>query len=163
MRISILAVGRLKRSAEADLVSDYINRFDKMGRGIGLGPITVHEIDESRLPDAAARVEAEADAIRARCASGGFLLALDEKGRDIGSVDLATRIADQRDHGIAELACIIGGPDGLSGGVLQRADLNLRLGRLTWPHRLARVMLCEQLYRTATILANHPYHREGKA
>jgi 23S rRNA (pseudouridine1915-N3)-methyltransferase len=162
MRISILAVGRLKRSAEGDLVSDYIARFDRMGRGMGLGPIAIHEIDESRLPNAGARVAAEAAAIDAKCPTGGHLLVLDEKGRDLTSTELAASIAGWRDSGVPELCCLVGGPDGFSNRLLEKADLNLRLGRLTWPHRLVRVMLCEQLYRAATILANHPYHREGK-
>lgn len=163
MRVSVLAVGRLKRSAEADLVADYAGRFDTVGRAIGLGPLDTIEIEESRLAEAPRRVAAEVDALRGKMPEGAKSLILDETGRDLTSQELANMIADWRDHGARNMVCLIGGPDGLATDLIKSSDVTLRLGRLTWPHRLARVMLTEQLYRAATILANHPYHRQGKA
>lgn len=162
MRVSLLAIGRLKRSAEADLVDDYVSRFNIMGRGIGLGPLDCVEIDESRLQQASARTAAEAQSLRNKLPDGAACLVLDETGKELNSQELADCIAGWRDQGTRTLACLIGGPDGLAADVRGGADLTLRLGRLTWPHRLVRVMLAEQLYRAATILANHPYHREGR-
>ena len=162
MRVSILAVGRLKRSAEADLVADYTSRFNALGRGIGLGPLDCIEIEESRLPQAHSRTAAEAQALRSRMPEGAACLVLDETGKDLTSRELAERMAGWRDRGTRILTCLIGGPDGLAADLRSDADATLRLGRLTWPHRLVRVMLAEQLYRSATILANHPYHREGR-
>jgi 23S rRNA (pseudouridine1915-N3)-methyltransferase len=88
------------------------------------------------------------------------LIALDENGRNLTSRALAARIGAWQRQGRSELAFLIGGPDGLDPALLERADLVLALGRMTWPHRLVRVLLAEQLYRAATILAGHPYHRD---
>jgi 23S rRNA (pseudouridine1915-N3)-methyltransferase len=86
-------------------------------------------------------------------------VALDEAGRQLDSAGLARRIARWQDQGHGTLAFVIGGPDGLASSVLDRAEATLAFGRMTWPHRLVRVMLAEQLYRASTILSGHPYHR----
>ena len=88
------------------------------------------------------------------------MVALDERGRDLTSRDLASTFGRWRDDARTRLAFLIGGPDGHGDAVRARADLLLSFGRMTWPHRLVRVMLAEQLYRAATILAGHPYHRD---
>jgi 23S rRNA (pseudouridine1915-N3)-methyltransferase len=88
------------------------------------------------------------------------MVALDERGRDLTSRDLADQIAAWRRDGQRDLAFLVGGPDGLDDAVLARADLTLALGRMTWPHRLVPALLAEQLYRASTILTGHPYHRD---
>jgi 23S rRNA (pseudouridine1915-N3)-methyltransferase len=101
----------------------------------------------------------EAVRLRAQIPKGAALIALDERGKNIASADLAQKIGDMRDGGRRNLAFAIGGPDGLDAAFRGEADLALSFGLLTWPHQLVRVMLAEQLYRIATILAGHPYHR----
>ena len=87
------------------------------------------------------------------------IVALDERGKMLSSIEFAGLIGDWRDRGTSEIAFLIGGADGLEPAVTARADLVLSLGRMTWPHLLVRGLLAEQLYRAQQILANHPYHR----
>lgn len=88
------------------------------------------------------------------------LVALDERGAAWSSVELANCLAFWRDAGNGAVAFAIGGADGLGSAVIERADAVLSLGKMTWPHLLARGMLLEQLYRAQQILAGHPYHRD---
>lgn len=159
MRVSLIAVGRLKDSAERGLADRYIGRFDRLGRGIGLGPLDEVELGEGRAQQAAARRDEEAAAMLARVPERARLVALDAGGRPLTSEAFAALIGQWRDGGVPVTAFLIGGPDGHGGVVTGAADLMLSLGSLTYPHGLARVVLAEQLYRAATILAGHPYHR----
>ncbi|MCB1834913.1 MAG: 23S rRNA (pseudouridine(1915)-N(3))-methyltransferase RlmH [Geminicoccaceae bacterium] len=104
--------------------------------------------------------DAEADLIESQIGSGDFVIALDERGRDLSSRDLATRMGRLRDEGRGTVSVIVGGADGLAERLRQRADMLLAFGRATWPHMLVRVMLMEQLYRASSILGGHPYHRD---
>ena len=154
MRITLIAVGRLRAGPEADLVADYLDRFARAGRNLGLPPVSVVEIDDRQsrsMADAAARITR---ALPDRAA----LVVLDERGRMLTSPDLADHLAGWRDAG-RDVARVIGGAGGLDPGLRQRADLVISLGRMVWPHMLVRVMLAEQLYRATTILAGTPYHR----
>ena len=90
---------------------------------------------------------------------GARLVALDERGKNLDSPAFAALMGRWQDDGLGDLAFAIGGPDGLSPAVLERADLTLSLGPMTWPHLLVRVLLVEQLYRAQSILDGHPYHR----
>jgi 23S rRNA (pseudouridine1915-N3)-methyltransferase len=93
-------------------------------------------------------------------ASTSKRIALDEHGEAMTTQHLAKLLASWRDSGTGEAGFLIGGADGLGKSALARADLVLSLGPMTWPHRLARAMLAEQLYRAASLNAGHPYHRE---
>ncbi len=156
MRITLIAVGRLRAGPEADLVRDYLMRFDKAGRPFGLGPAKVVEIDDRR----GGGPESEAALITAALPKNAATIALDERGRAMTSPDFAGLLRDRADGGQRDLALVIGGADGLAPEFRDRADLLLSFGTMVWPHMLARVMLAEQLYRAATILAGSPYHRE---
>lgn len=158
MRVSVVAVGRLKDSAERGLADRYIDRLDRVGRSIGLGPVDEVEIAESRVHKAVARRDEEAAALLSRVPERARIIVLDAGGRQMTSEDFAALIARWRDEGTPSVAFLIGGPDG-HGAAVSRGDLTLSLGRMTLPHGLARVVLAEQLYRSATILAGHPYHR----
>lgn len=158
MRILVAAVGRLKAGPERDLVARYVERLGAAGRSLALAPVELIEIDESRARRAEDRKSEEATALL-RLVSGSVLVVLDEKGRDDSSEGLARRIAGWRDNGAASLALVIGGADGLDETVRAAADLTLSFGKLTIPHQLVRVLVVEQLYRVATILSGHPYHR----
>ena len=159
MLVAVHAVGRMKAGAEQELAARYLDRFAKSGPAIGLEFSGILEIAEGRAQSADARRHDEADRLRGQIAKGAALIVLDERGKNIASVDLAKKIGDMRDSGRRHLAVVIGGPDGLDPALRGEAELVLSFGLLTWPHQLVRVMLAEQLYRIATVLAGHPYHR----
>jgi 23S rRNA (pseudouridine1915-N3)-methyltransferase len=160
MRIVVSAVGRMKAGPERELATRYLDRAIAGGRPLGLTGFSVSELAESRASSAPARKAEEARALAAALPDAA-IIALDERGRSIGSEELAQTIARWRDAGRPALAFVIGGADGLDAEIIERADLVLSFSPLTWPHQLVRIMLAEQLYRTTTILAGHPYHRGG--
>lgn len=155
MRLQIIAVGRLGRSAEAELARDYAARATASGRALALGPCDILEV-ESKKPGKLA----EAEAILSAVGEGARIIACDEHGKAWPSRDFASRIAQWRDAGERRAVFIIGGADGLGGPVLEAAHETLAFGVQTWPHALARAMLAEQLYRATTILSGSPYHRD---
>jgi 23S rRNA (pseudouridine1915-N3)-methyltransferase len=154
LRIAIVAIGRLARSPEAELVRLYAERATAAGRALGLGPVEVVEV-EARRPGKAA----EAEALRPQLA-GAHVIACDERGAARPSRRFAEEIAALRDRGVRRLACVIGGADGLDPDLVAQAQGALAFGPQTWPHALARAMLAEQLYRAISILAGSPYHRD---
>ena len=150
----------MKQGPERELVSRYLDRAVASGKPLGLTGFSVTELVESRAGRAAARKTDEARALTAALPSGGIVVALDERGKSIGSEDFSTRIGRWRDDGKPALTFVIGGADGLEPGFVANADMTLGLSALTWPHQLVRIMLAEQLYRATTILSGHPYQRE---
>ena len=155
MKVTILAVGRMKSGPEAALVSDYLDRFTKTGRALGLGPADMREVEDRKSIGQAEEARLLAAAIPERAT----VIALDERGKLLSSPDFSARLCDFRDRGVPELCIVIGGADGLTPDLRARADLSISFGKMVWPHMLARVMLAEQLYRAATIAAGGPYHR----
>ena len=155
MRVQICAVGRLRAGPERALIDDYTTRFDRMGRGLGFGPLDVHEVEDRKGGGTAT----EARLLRRAIPQGAVVVALDERGKLMTSPEFAQCLARWRDSGRGDVAFVIGGADGLASDLRDRADLSLSFGRMVWPHMLARVMLAEQLYRAAAILAGRPYHR----
>jgi 23S rRNA (pseudouridine1915-N3)-methyltransferase len=158
MRLIVAAVGRLK-DAERDLCERYQKRFDAAGRALGLGPLSICELSESRAASAVARKAEEAARLLKAAAPAGARVVLDEGGKALASEAFAKWLAQTRDGGCKGLAFLIGGPDGHGPEVAQGATLKLSLGAMTLPHGLARAVLIEQLYRATTILSGHPYHR----
>jgi 23S rRNA (pseudouridine1915-N3)-methyltransferase len=159
MRLVITAVGRLKAGPERELAERYRERAGKLTRSIGLSALDIVEIDESRARRPEDRITQEGAALAALLTGDGVRIALDARGQALTSEALAERLARWRDSGRGAAFFLIGGADGLAGNLKQGADLLLAFGAATWPHQLARIMLLEQLYRAATILAGHPYHR----
>jgi 23S rRNA (pseudouridine1915-N3)-methyltransferase len=155
MRLALCAVGRLRKGAERALVDDYLQRFDRTGRPLGLGPITEHEVEDRK----GGGKQAEADLLARAVPAGAVLIALDERGKLLSSPEFAAALASWRDEGRQDVAFVIGGADGIDPALVARADLSISFGHMVWPHLLARVMLAEQLYRAATILSGAPYHR----
>ncbi|MGI9410306.1 MAG: 23S rRNA (pseudouridine(1915)-N(3))-methyltransferase RlmH [Hyphomicrobiaceae bacterium] len=160
MRCTIIAVGRLKSGPERELFERYHKRFDNVARGIGLGEIRFVELTESRTGSAKSRRDEEARQITSKLNEGAVVIALDERGTSMPSFEFAGMLEKLRDAGTREICFVIGGPDGLGDDVRSPARSQLSFGRLTLPHGLARIVLAEQLYRVATILAGHPYHRD---
>lgn len=151
MRIWLAAVGRAKAGPELDLYHQYARRLTP--------PLSLKEVEEKRplpVPDRMAR---EADLLLGAIPAGAMVVALDERGKVMGSEAFATRMGQWRDQGAGDVAFLIGGADGHHQSVRDRADLLLALGAMTWPHMLVRAMVAEQLWRAQAILSGHPYHR----
>lgn len=159
MRLTVIAIGRLKQGPERDLAERYRARFDDIGRKLGFRGLDVHDIAESRSRDTATRIAEEAAAITALIPEKSILVALDERGDNIDSAAFARHLGRWRDESIPGTVFVIGGADGLSPDLQRRAKLRIAFGKATWPHQMVRVMLLEQIYRAATILSGHPYHR----
>jgi 23S rRNA (pseudouridine1915-N3)-methyltransferase len=159
MRLVVTSIGRLKQGPERELAERYRERFDDIGRKLGFRGLEIHEIPESRARDAAARIIEEANAISAAIPAKSVLVALDERGDNIDSSAFARHLGRWRDEAVANTIFVIGGADGLSPDLRRKAKLSIAFGSATWPHQMVRVMLLEQIYRAATILAGHPYHR----
>jgi 23S rRNA (pseudouridine1915-N3)-methyltransferase len=155
MRLHIAAVGRLRGGPERQLVDDYLSRLERTGRGLGLTLGDVTEVEDRTGGGA----EQEARRLRNAMPNGAALWVMDERGRALSSPDFARAIAHERDAGRRDLLLMIGGADGIDPDLRAEADRAISFGPMVWPHMLARVMLAEQLYRAATILAGSPYHR----
>ncbi len=140
MLLHIVARGKIGRSPEAELVERYLKRIS--------WPTRVTELPDQggKMPDLPANVAS---------------IVLDERGKALASTELASKLEGWRDGGKREARFIIGAADGHDEEMRRSADLLLSFGPATWPHMLARAMLAEQLFRSVSILANHPYHREG--
>jgi 23S rRNA (pseudouridine1915-N3)-methyltransferase len=159
MRLIVSAVGRLKDGPERTLLERYQDRLAPLAKRLGLAPVSWQETGESRAQDATRRRDEEGVALLKPMREADFLIALDVRGKALSSEAIAHLLAEKRDAGTRAAGLIIGGPDGLSDAALAAAQLRLSLGAITLPHGLARIVLAEQLYRAATILAGHPYHR----
>ena len=159
MRLIIIAIGKLKQGPERELAQRYHDRFEETGRKLGFRGLSVHEISESRAREAAARIAEEAASIIALIPDKAAIIALDERGENVGSTKLAQTLGRFRDDSVPDTVFVIGGADGLSPELQRKAKMRLAFGAATWPHQMVRVMLLEQVYRAATILAGHPYHR----
>ena len=140
MLLHIVARGKIGRSPEAELVDRYLKRI--------AWPTKVTE-----LPDKGGNVPA--------LPAHSVTIAMDERGKALSSTELAKTLEAWRDDGKREARFMIGAADGHEDEQRRSADLLLSLGNATWPHLLVRAMLAEQLFRATSILANHPYHREG--
>ena len=153
MKLSIVAIGRLARSPETELVKLYAERASAAGRSLGLGPVEVIEV-EARKPGKLA----EAEALRPHLIQS-HVIACDERGKARSSPAFAEEVAALRDSGVRRMVFLIGGADGLDPTLVAQAQGALAFGPQTWPHALARAMLAEQSWRAVSILAGSPYHR----
>ena len=160
MKLRLIAVGRLKEKCARALADEYLRRARPLLRRIGLTDIEVRELPEARAATADQRRKLEAAAIMKAIGADARLIVLDERGQERTSREFTQCLQKLSASGARTLAVVIGGPDGVSEELRARADLLLAFGRMTWPHRLARVMLAEQLYRAGTIAAGLPYHRD---
>jgi 23S rRNA (pseudouridine1915-N3)-methyltransferase len=151
MRVIVAAVGRERTGPLRALADGYRARCP--------WPVEIVEVVARGAGALEQRLAEEGERLLRAVPGGAAIVALDERGDLLDSEAFAARIAGWRDAGRSDLAFLIGGADGLAPPVLERANLRLAFGRMTWPHQLVRVMLLEQLYRASSILAGHPYHR----
>ena len=159
MRLIVAAVGRLKRGPETELAERYRKRAAQTGRQAGWRDVEIIEIRESRADDVGKRMIEESIALANVVPQGAAVVLLDAKGESIDSAGLAGLLSNWRAGDRPAAVFLIGGADGLAASLRDKAALRLSFGAATWPHQLVRVMLLEQLYRAATILTGHPYHR----
>lgn len=151
MRFTLIAVGRGKPGPELDLYKRYAARIAP--------PPLLREVEVKKRLTGPALTDAEGEMILATVSQRAALIVLDERGRTMTSDAWANRLGQWQDGGVADVAIAIGGADGHSQKVRDRADLLLSLGPMTWPHMLVRALIAEQLYRAQCILSGHPYHR----
>ena len=151
MKITVLAIGKA-RGVEAEWGAEYQKRLG--------ASVAVHEFAAPKALPPAETQKAEAQLLLKAIPAKSFVVLLDERGKDISSRDFAAKLSAWQDQGLSDLVFIIGGADGVVDEIRARANFTLGFGRLTWPHRLVRVMLLEQIYRAKQIIAGHPYHRD---
>lgn len=153
MKTYILALGHLKQGPEKTLIEEYARRLSF--------PCTIREFSVRKSLPPAQLKEAESNLLLSAIPENSFVIALDERGKDLSSQQFAALIGKVQGEGTSKsLTFFIGGADGHSDALRNRADCLLSFGKLTWPHLLVRILLVEQLYRAQQILAGHPYHRE---
>ncbi len=151
-KIDILVVGRVKKGPWYELIEDYISRMK--------WPVTVVEI-ESKYTDVKTQQAHEQRLILDRLDPHSFVVVLDERGSGLRSLDFAQTLQKIRDTGSDKLTFLIGGAEGFTDDIRNKANMMISFGQQTWPHVMVRVMLLEQIYRAQQIIAGHPYHREG--
>jgi 23S rRNA (pseudouridine1915-N3)-methyltransferase len=159
LRLLLIGVGRLKGGPERELFERYFKRLGGLARTIGIASVDLREIEEGRARRPEDRRAEEARLILADLPKGATLALLDERGAALTSAQWAAEIGGARDGAAPAYALVIGGPDGLDPSLREKAQRILSFGAVTWPHQLVRVMAAEQLYRSLSILAGHPYHR----
>ncbi len=159
MRITVIAAGRLKPGPEKLLAEDYLTRAQGLGRKCGIARIGTAEFSESQASSAAARMAEEAKLFSGALPQKCFSIVMDERGKALSSEAFAELLRRHLDGGTPDMAFMIGGPDGHAPETRDNAGLLMSFGPMTWPHRLVRVMLFEQIYRAITIISGHPYHR----
>ena len=152
MNMTIIAVGRLKKSPELELMRRYIMRCH--------WNIKVVEVEEKKPLKGAERMSKEGELLLKAIPDGAMVIALDEKGPQMRSIEFAKKLQSWQDQAVHNLIFLIGGAEGYDHKVTKRADSLLSFGKMTWPHMMIRAMLCEQLYRASTILQGHPYHKD---
>ena len=134
--------------------------MDRIRRYLPIELVETRDIKRRNKGETSQYKAEEAASIEAAIPRGAFVVALDERGAESTSRKFASWIQKRRDSAVSTLVFIIGGPDGLDEGLRSRANRTMALSQLTFSHELARLLLLEQLYRAATIMAGHPYHRD---
>jgi 23S rRNA (pseudouridine1915-N3)-methyltransferase len=158
MKTLVLAVGRLRAGPYADLTAEYLRRSGRFA------PVELREVPTVKGGGPAATAAREGERLLAAIEDTDRVVVCDERGREFDTGGLARWLGEIRDRGgSGRLVFVLGGAEGISPAVRERADQVLALSRLTLPHELARLVLCEQVYRVLSLLAGHPYHRGGAA
>ena len=151
MKITIVAVGRIKKGSEKNLWDIYAKRLK--------WSLVLKEVEEKNALGPQAIKRKEAELLFAKVPKGALLIAMDQNGLLLSSPEFAKKMVLWEDSGISDLAIVVGGSEGLDQTIIDKADLKIAMGKMTWPHMLARIMLLEQIYRAQCILGNHPYHK----
>ena len=155
MRITIRAHGKLGRGPEREMVDDYIRRASQLARSTGFRDVVEAEVETKGKADRTTQTRALLDGVP----DGATLVLMDERGKSLASTAIANRLSRWRDDGVSELYILIGPADGYDATLLPASATRWAFGKQTWPHKLLRVMLAEQMFRALSILAGTPYHR----
>ena len=158
MKVTVAAIGKLKSGPEKLMAEDYAERIVAIGKKAGVTALKISDWAESQRSDVASRMAEEEAQLWSGITTHSYVIALDERGISHTSEAFAAHLRKVIERG-HDIVFLLGGPDGHSAGTRQNANELLALGAMTWPHRLARIMLLEQIYRSVTIMLNHPYHR----
>lgn len=142
------------------MADDYAKRIEVLGRKAGLTSLKIGEWAESQQQNAKQRMDDEAQILWSAVPTSATVLVLDERGKSLSSEEFSAKIRKYADSGVNDLVFMIGGPDGHAPQTRDKANDLIALGPMVWPHRLVRIMLLEQIYRSVTIMVNHPYHRQ---
>ncbi len=156
MSIRFLWIGETKNGSYRELEEVYFRRISKL---VSCEKVFVPELKKSDPRSIAVQQDRESRLIERKLDKGTFLVALDEKGKELTSVQLAGTLRTLMDRGVSNITFLVGGFMGIPSTILQKSDLRMSLSRLTFPHELARVVLLEQFYRSLSIIKNLPYHR----
>lgn len=159
MKLVVAAIGHLKSGPEKELAAEYEQRIPVLGRKAGISGLSISDWPESRASDMNLRLAEEAKILWTVVPVASPVFVLDERGEALSSAVFAKLLEKEAALGAKQLTFMIGGPDGHAAETRSKALKILSFGPMTWPHRLVRVMLLEQIYRAVTILVNHPYHR----
>jgi 23S rRNA (pseudouridine1915-N3)-methyltransferase len=160
MRLNISCIGTIKSGAEADLIKLYTGRIKAVGSNLGFSPFDIHAYDPQKGLLGEKLKSYEAERLLKNYTPQNSLIVLDERGTTPTSREFANMLLTAQNAGHSECRFVIGGADGLSQEIRDNATKIISFGKMTWPHLLVRVMLCEQIYRSLTILSGHPYHRD---
>jgi 23S rRNA (pseudouridine1915-N3)-methyltransferase len=159
LKLHLSCIGKLKSGPEKSIAEDYVKRINQLGKSAGLKSLSLHESTESQKPAAPQRGSDEANFLWSTVPTAATTIVFDERGQSLSSEQFAQLIRKSADQGQSDLVFLLGGPDGHAPDTRTKANHVIALGSMTWPHRLARVMVLEQIYRAVTIMVNHPYHR----
>lgn len=158
MKLKVISIGQLKNNPILEIQKDYESRILNLSKSVGIKSLEIKELPISKKSSIKERQKEEAKIISQHIKQNNLNLFLDGKGENINSVDISQIISKSSFDG-KDLVFFIGGPDGFDEKIIKVANKIISFGRVTWPHKLIRIMLLEQLYRGITILNNHPYHR----
>ena len=159
MKFHIVAIGKLKSGPEKLLSQGYASRIEATGKKAGIKALKVSDWAESQRAEVALRMAEEEAQLWSAVPPSAYVIVLDERGKSQSSDNFAVHLRKVLDRGVSDVVFMIGGPDGHSVATREKANELMALGPMTWPHRLLRIMLLEQIYRSVTIMLNHPYHR----
>ncbi len=158
MKLKVISIGQLKNNPILEIQKDYESRILNLSKSVGIKNLEIKELPISKKSSIKERQKEEAKIISQHIKQDNLNVFLDGKGENINSVDISQIISKSSFNG-KDLVFFIGGPDGFDEKIIKVANKIISFGRVTWPHKLIRIMLLEQLYRGITILNNHPYHR----
>ena len=158
MKLKVISIGQLKNNPILEIQKDYESRILNLSKSVGIKNLEIKELPVSKKSSIKERQKEEAKIISQHIKQDNLNVFLDGKGENINSVDISQIISKSSFDG-KDLVFFIGGPDGFDEKIIKVANKIISFGRVTWPHKLIRIMLLEQLYRGITIINNHPYHR----
>ena len=158
MKLKVISIGQLKNNPILEIQKDYESRILNLSKSVGIKNLEIKELPISKKSSTKEKQKEEAKIISQDIKQDNLNVFLDGKGENINSVDISQIILKSSFDG-KDLVFFIGGPDGFDEKIIKVANKIISFGRVTWPHKLIRIMLLEQLYRGITIINNHPYHR----